>query len=197
MLRLNYNRTIIPRERAASLKFLIEKAAKTSEEVAELLGWTNEDVETLVINAPKTEQKFLEFAQKVLEKGPENEERINEFNNLFELIQNGFNEILSQKGEKKEQVSSILFDTSFIPKSFRGTHLALLQEVISFFAEKYKIDGLLGSSPLGGKNATIISEWGKEVLTSNFTKLIKNDVEYVFSFLVVLHLKDILIQIRR
>lgn len=34
-------------------------------------------------------------------------------------------------------------------------------------------------------------------MTQNFTKLIKNDVEYVFSFLIVLHLKDILVQIRR
>jgi len=50
----------------------------------------------------------------------------------------------------------MLFDTNFVPQPFKGVHLALLQEVISFFAEKYKINGLIAPSPLG-KNSSIIS----------------------------------------
>lgn len=41
----------------------MDKASETSQEIASLLGWEDEDIEAVITNAPRSKETYLDFAK--------------------------------------------------------------------------------------------------------------------------------------
>lgn len=53
------------RNHIAKYQYLIDRASNTSDEVASLLGWEDEDIKSVLMNAPKTPESYIDFAKKL------------------------------------------------------------------------------------------------------------------------------------
>lgn len=148
------------RNKAEAYRAMIERAALTSQEMEELLGWEDTDIEAMIDNAPKPTEKFIDFAEKfITDDSAFVEERIAELNAAFSRMEQlKLMDKIKEDGKIYDNEHSeipMFFDLQMIPRPFRKIHFQLLNDVLKFFTEKYDNSGSSGADG----SSKLLNQW--------------------------------------
>ena len=105
--------------------------------------------------------------------------------NIAETIKSEKTDILSKNNELP-----IFFDLAVIPRPFKEYSLKIMKDVLAFFTEKYSLENQ--KSEAGQKGSHLINQWVENGFKSDLTQFLKYDVQYVFSYIASLQVKEMI-----